>query len=657
MHKVRDQIARYLFEENEITFAEALRLSGSYKAVIALDVGGGNCSAAWAVVDDGGMGETQLLRVNKLRGGDPYSCWSVIGYDTDGMIKIGKAAQMCQRRYSNYKCVPTDQNLKTAIRAENDAGSESYRSRKELLVDYIRALYKNIWGQNEVLKGYNSSDVLVLVGHPDSADWKAKEARTNLEAIVKEATGVGDVLTMSESNAAIVYALNLWHDIGRMEKIAIIDLGAYSADITYIDKTVLQSGAAHRDASVRLGGGQVDLLLAKIAAASSGTNVDPKSLLFDIRAIKEKFWPEGTKEQEIYVKEMSCSIKPGDLNRAVAAQVFETDTIDSNQSHTASYTEHLKKFLADAGAELKIGNVDCVLITGGAARMTPAADAIRAYAREVWGAEKVYPDEINDKLIDEAVPCGMLQYYAKALAVLKVVPALEDRLKEASEGLCDGIARKAAEKLYPYLMNQILLPKAEAWAAEKGKKTGRDLLGMVMPIMEQQEHKDTLDEKGKSAAAAAAAAKKADFQKIISEVMNELYHTDANRARWELPDVQFPVDTLTGTVKKVVSSLCGNISDWVIMIIWPLVLVWAIIATIFDIDTKDSLDLELGQGRRNRIIKELKKANARKDIEDQTYEELKKKLHDRWIEDAFGVPKAYLEALALSIGRSVYAGF
>ncbi len=359
---------------------------------VALDHGGGSSSAARMNLQKEADPKPRLLKISRK---GELSVWSHIGYDArpgeNGPITIGKKAMNRRYQYSNYKGVPTERALKREITPDNfpddsDEARNAGRQMEELTRDYIRKLFEDMLSHqdNAELRNADRARMLIIVGHPSSEAWKKEANRKNLIRIVKEATGVSNVLTTCESNAAILYAMENRSALKGAKRILIIDLGASTVDITYLD----QDRPDPVELSINLGGKHVDGNIAELMLLNSGMDedsLDPEyNLLGEARIIKEIFWPKEEKDQKFEIGDGAFTITREDFARAVREMPIVVTDDETGEEAADSYCEHLAAFLQSAYDAHGIQAVDWVIITGGAARMKPAMEVIRSQAKHLW---------------------------------------------------------------------------------------------------------------------------------------------------------------------------------------------------------------------------------------------------------------------------------
>lgn len=704
LEKTQNKLAAMLFEKDADCGTMLAQLE-KYSHIVAMDIGGGNCSAAGASMADFRKDDkVEKLSLRKL---GQYNIWSVIGYDSlpgeeKKGVRIGQAAESRAYRYANYKRLPSNINLKEDVEPDEAAedGEKAGRKVRELNVDYIRALFDGILANNESLKAVPREKILVIVGHPSGEDWADDEARENLKAMVREATGVEEVLSMAESNAAILYVLKIWPLIGGADRVLIIDLGAYSADISFIDREKL----VHEESSIPLGARAVDENIAVRGIKKAGVDMDRVNLgdaRYSVRAAKEKFWPEGKKELPLYIgmKDGSgaqAKLSPADFNNAVEKDEFALSTLkDPYGSVEGSYTRHLARFIRETAELYGIDGVDAVVVVGGAARMSPAVSTIKSTAEELWGVpeDRVWPQTVSDELMEEAVPYGMIYYYFKAMRVLSDIPELVLSLKNEVGRMIPTMAEKITENLMPYVFDGVMIPCAKKWrdAGENGSL--KDLNDAIEGELKKKEHRDRIIKLSSAAIDEKSSSRTRDFQKIISDFMVRHYGRHAGSARWEMPEdgVCTPLEQLSKAVednvrKATQSALLENLGVVIGLIGFPLWMAGLVVYLLGESIVESIEERGMSEAEKQQKAEERERRKQEKEQEEKRkkYEKKRNALGRRFIysnlessredmaeglesklseelkkageADGFGVPAVYIEKLGEDICKAVYTG-
>ena len=704
--KLFADIAGSMFEQK----IEDIASLQNYRYCICLDIGGGNCSAA---ILEPGEAEPHTLAVLGPGEAEPHalkmcprgatSVWSNIGYEKrpgeEGKIKIGKQAQNMNYRYSNYKRELTNLSMEEEVEPDNytatgvpEEDEKCKRTVEELTRDFVRVMFENIrnYKENVALKMTRPKDILLIVGHPSGTEWMKKEVHENLAGIVREATGVETVLTTAESNSAILYALKMASVLGNANKILIVDLGAYSADFTFIDRKKLD----HKYASIPLGGKDVDKNLAEIILKACGYERDRFDPDFDLhyesRLIKEMHWPEGERAQNVSIKLKSG----GSVTVTISKEQFDAAVkempIPMEDGDEAGYTGILDRFIRSAKEEHGINVVDFVLVTGGAARMTPALETIRNTANALWKLpqEKVWPENVSDEMMDNAVPFGGLYFYQKALQVLDTLPGVWQDLKKASEKIVGPMASEASKALLDYLMPNVIEPVLRENRDAPEDRSFEQLEAAMKARLKEPEHLEKIKKIIGDAAGKAAEQKKPVFQKIIDSFLDELFQRGANEAGWKWDtEVKTDID-LSRILFDDVASAFFDAYDWGDFLVDLFLLTFRVVAYACKVIGKglrfifmseeEFENYEREQERqkvkeekkqRKKEYKKLRDASDRRKIyKEATREDNKEKIRQNlehairpWLqekcsEDGFGIPRTYLQHLAEDIRKAVYTG-
>jgi len=714
-HAICDELTHKLISDS-ISYDDVMKFNETYNTLHAFDIGGGNCSAAWIKLANY-ISPTPLTHTVGIR--EAKNCWSVIGYsEGEGNCKyeIGKQAFHNHGKYpyvyTGYKKVPSVNNLNVEIFPDNQ--EENGRACRELTTDFIRKFAQYATSKMEE---FDPAKAIILIGHPSDDAWRTPEAQKNLKEIIREATGVQNVITISESNAAIVQSYKLHADLQQNmpTRCIIIDLGAYSLDITYIDREKL----IHKEFSIPLGAGEIEKNLIKILVEKC--QLDPARHTFPIaqfRIIKENRWSENACEKfEFTVDGTRCSLSQADIDRAVTGYPFMVRTnedINNNRKGTvAAYVQHLKNFLTTVSND--IDGVDQIYIVGGAARMTPAYDTICETAKELWGLERarIWPERITDETMIEAVPHGAIRYFCNSLRTLKEIPKLDEKLKNlVSDKLCMEISCELSKNsdesdtLASYFYNKILLPVAEHWANEAADSSINDFCKKIEAKMADNTHHGKIKSLFQTAITSAAKSCSKDFGDTVKNFMNELYGVTDNQPNNFnitnlLPDCA--IQDQDKLISTIFMTALNAPSFWDILlyplafvVVLPLIIVGEVFAGLWELGksvgdffkTQEQLDIEeherflkeaedkrkaaeqerqkmLEEREKIRSVKERRKIfkqlkNPRKKDSEKYYSDFQTKIFDQLKAaaeaDGFGIPAYYLNELKDAISRAVFTG-
>lgn len=666
---------------------------------VALDHGGGSSSAARMNLQKEADPKPRLLKISRK---GELSVWSHIGYDAqpgeNGPITIGKKAMNRRYQYSNYKGVPTERALKREITPDNfpddsDEARNAGRQMEELTRDYIRKLFEDMLSHqdNAELRNADRKRMLIIVGHPSSEAWKKEANRKNLIRIVKEATGVPNVLTTCESNAAILYAMENRSALKGAKRILIIDLGASTADITYLD----QDRPDPVELSINLGGKHVDGNIAELMLQNSGMDegsLDPEyNLLGEARIIKEIFWPKEEKDQKFEIGDGAFTITREDFARAVREMPIVVTDDETGEEAVDSYCGHLAAFLQSAYNAHGIQAVDWVIITGGAARMKPAMEVIRSQAKHLWQTQSdhIWPDVIQDQLIDESVPVGSLLFYQKGMQIIGSIPAVQEKLCKECADMVEPMAEEITKDLVDYLMPNVILPVFRKFRDSNVDQSCQYLEKQLKNAFEEAVHQKKIRELTSGAVKRVTEKRKERFQEIIADYLNDLYGYRPGAAVWNT-DLQVELTDVTADVMKSVqqylsSELLDMALEAIIIVLLPVIVVGAIVYGIWEAITdwfrtdEQKQKRKLEQERKEQVQQKAKEENARKEYvrpqsarerkkiyksacKEETKQKIKMQMTARIEEqlnaecekNAFGVSEAYLSKLAESIGNAVY---
>ena len=670
---------------------------------VALDHGGGSSSSARMDLQKQADQKPRLLKLN--RKGD-LSIWTHIGYDElpgkQGTITIGKKAANRKYQYSNYKGVPTERALKREITPDNfpddsDVARNAGRQMKELSQDYIRKLFEDMLSHqdNEELRNADRKRMLIIVGHPSSDAWKKEENRKNLIQIVKEATGVSNVLTTCESNAAILYAMNQRSALKKAERILIIDLGASTADITYLD----QDRPDPVELSINLGGKYIDRNIAILMLKNSGMDedaLDPEyNLPAEARGIKENYWPREDGDMKFEIGEKEFVVTCEDFARAVLEMPIVVTDDETGKDVTNSYCGHLADFLQSARDAHGIKAVDWVIITGGAARMKPAMEVIRSQAKHLWETQSdhIWPDVIQDQLIDESVPVGSLLFYQKGMQIIGSIPTVQEKLCRECANMVEPLAEEIAKDLVDYLMPDVVLPVFREFRDSIVDRSYQYLEKQLENAFEEAVHQERIRKLTSDAVKRVMEKRKERFHKIIADYLNDLYDYRPGATVWNT-DLQVELTDMTkGVMEAVQQYLSSELLEWattmLIVVLMPAILVAAgayfIVGGVYNAiadafrseeqkrqhelklkrkeeerkkkeeeDKRKAYEKTQSARERAKMYKSACKEETKQEIKKQMIAKIREQLNAECEENAFGVPEAYLNKLAESIGNAVY---
>lgn len=323
-------------------------------------------------------------------------------YGSDGNVLIGPEAASLSSVEAYFKASP----------AEWDTTTESGRTKKQLMSDFIRQLFVQIRKANEPL-GLNidPQNTLLLVGCPTSDAWMNTDARENYAELVREASGIQDVVILPESRAAIFSAFyqvkNLVLDTTK--GVAVFDFGSSTADFTYY-----LLGKKCYEFNCCLGAAKIEQAIVRKMMEQLQDNVvqsDVVSKELEIRKLKEAFFL-AVQHDENYSKPIMLEfVKKGydgkpiviGTSRRTGKPMYDTVTvsgkIDGNTIEWATeqykfsmpedetYTrrtwyEHCRHFFEQARNYLEKNDLPCdtIVLTGGASKM----DFVRQLSREIF---------------------------------------------------------------------------------------------------------------------------------------------------------------------------------------------------------------------------------------------------------------------------------
>ena len=536
MEEARERSYIDLFHQS-IPIQELIGMHRECTHVIGLDIGGGNFSAKdmnIAVNEDEKAPEIGNLYVD-----DDFSSklYAMVGYDyapdpenPDSFVilkkYVGVEAQGAMAFFTNFKAVPTQKNLSARLTPDNDLQSGFSRTRRELIRDAVGELFAKIRRNKSSLQSCDPGKILLVVGIPSSEAWKRE--KENYLALIREATGVREVLSISESSAAVLYMTEKFRSQAS-GSILIVDLGAFSADITYLDRTE----RIPLEMSVELGGRQVDRAIGRCAIQKAKEICPDGAYAADdlsIRLEKEKHWPGAKGNARFVVRGMSSPVEltPQEMEACVTQEPVDSAGCGP------SYTQELAAFIGEFHRRNPQAKVDVVLIVGGASNMKPAYDAVCRRVREIWTNAEIYPQwaQIEQQDNDECVSYGVLDYYAKAMAAANGMQELENELRAClKDNLFPVIAKNLSQKLTPLLNNPqktgLIDQTVLQWAQEEEDTSAKNLGERIeLAIRNSEEIRQVIRE---SASPEDYARLAKDMSVIITDFVRKLYQQDAQQ--------------------------------------------------------------------------------------------------------------------------------
>lgn len=235
------------------------------KYIICVDMGCGGTSAVYYAIESGFikvikwtyMDEKGEKLIRKV--GIP----TIIGYK-DRESVIGPEGLRYGRACENFKKIPRDDNLdKVAVTLLGFFGDEYRVSLRELWTDYFRKVGEQClqYISEQECKTCSKEDVLFVVAHPASREWKERDILNNYKNMIGKGIGLvpEQIITISEAKAAMQYTRRLKDKKVNWEKgVLIIDLGASTIDIEYLSNKQPDP----LEWAITMAGKEVDKLLA-----------------------------------------------------------------------------------------------------------------------------------------------------------------------------------------------------------------------------------------------------------------------------------------------------------------------------------------------------------------------------------------------------------
>lgn len=395
---------------------------------------------------------------------------TALAYGAAGSVLIGAEAKSQHTVEAYFKASPAEWNTVT----------ESGYKKKQLMFDYIQQLFKQIQSANAPL-GINidPQNTLLLVGCPTSNTWLNSQARKDYASLVRQATGIQDVVILPESRAAIFSAFHLVKKLvlDTTKGVAVFDFGSSTADFTYY-----LLGKKRYEFNCRLGASRIEeAIVGKMMEQLQGNVVqsDIVSKELEIRKFKEEFFTAVQKGQD-YSSTISLDFvkqgydgKPkvigtshrtgmplydtvtvsGKINDNMIEWATEQDKFSMQEDNThavRSWYGHCWHFFEEAKEFLTKNKFPCetIILTGGASRM----DFVRTLCKENFPVQdkngRIYMEE-NPSY---SVSVGLC-YLAHGQEVLddllaKDQPKRREDLKNNVDALIDNIAAEMSLLYY-----------------------------------------------------------------------------------------------------------------------------------------------------------------------------------------------------------------
>lgn len=460
MHK--DKIAellKKLFERDDLTVDDVLNWKNGL--FLFLDLGSGNSSAAKIRSNQGRFSKPEMIFLNRNKDKKVYSL-VVCAADKEPIIGITAERADEYPLISDFKTSPTDGNLEVDVEGTDIPHGKAMQ-------DFVNGLIRDICSCNQDIdKALKEGSLYLIAAHP-SGGWSIK----NFRRIFQQASGLDDkhIFTINESRAAIQYAKNrkrLTFDKGLL----IIDLGAYSVDVTYVHAGKRESW----DATIALGGRRIeenllDMILKKVNLTRKDIQDLPRTLQ-KLRRVKERNYVggiEALREQArtiFFPGNMSEPVTEEMVHEAVSGVEFWNVQADG-PAKKQTWAEHLKTFINFCTSYLQDKGlpIESVLVTGGASAMTEAFDVISGiFPKKVERIDAPAKDDVHEVSMNQSVPIGSALHFTQSYRVisemLKFLNKIRDFVKENLPGI---IAEKCAQPIIDSAWENAVLPVVKKW--------------------------------------------------------------------------------------------------------------------------------------------------------------------------------------------------
>lgn len=621
-----------LFEGLDIGESRVQKLK-SIEYIICIDWGGGNSSAALVDLTNGsGQVHTCSVRDNTNAqlytqiSGMPYEIQSDSAYTAvmfedktqgEGIFKklaedaepiaIGlQAFTGAGHVYQNFKKEPTDGNL-AASTTEGIGENQLPCSRKKRMEGFIGLLFNQIL-KNHGLENVDKNHILLVVGHPTGEAWSVNNKATvnsdrnvldNYAELIRRATGVDNVMPVSEATAAIRYiSKTLKKDLDIKNGIIIVDVGAFTTDIAYIHPAhvdIFRSSQLSMDIGGHLVEERGALLIKKEwievlknqekswteeEATETVEALDEAELIRDLRIAKENYY-NGIPEQNIQRRVKRAEKGNVTLSYPINSDLF-TRLLNQESyeiaGKVATWKDHFGILLDEVVKTLSDFSVSDVILTGGASLMTDVemltGERCRVLAKKsghdinLISYRKRYTYKTDETVeVEEKVADFKREYnntvsHGGAYMAMDVLETME-RLKQYPELIRSSVkgqlqgdfCRRVAKQLAPYYYSEVTLPAARSWAEGGSEKTDKDLEKEVKMVLKDYKVKSFLAKENHKV----ARFNDAEIKEITDKVNEWCEETIGSRGDVEavslkIKGVGISPEQILGSISKIITS-------------------------------------------------------------------------------------------------------
>ncbi len=542
-----------------------------------------------------------------------------------------KALDKSEALFLHFKRPPCDFDKKL---------DESELTVKQVMTCFVYELFNQLCMRNpHELGNVKRSDITLLVGCPTTPAWTSPQNTAAYRRLILNATGVGNVMIIPESRAAIFN--NIYNDPEQFNLQGgniVFDFGSSTADCTY-----LLSGYPPIEFSWRLGAGEIEILLYKhfVNLHNDKYQNEPDKLISPqqswlsqascvekLRHIKEEYYPKEIPDSytltvkgcgDIPEHQLVCDFNEMNLNYVLQNTEITVDT-GRHEQKTGSWQELCVGFFLAAKKcieAMKTSDgrpypISHIWLTGGACNMP----FIKELCREVFDDERITIHlELNPEY---SVSDGLCYVQDKDIIVEGAIDDARQHIVECytlrKHTLYDRVASFACE-----LISALVLEVGKEWSEEEQKSSIKELDERVRKAADSPNFRQKLNSGIKE--------KESEWCRDCSEILqNEV--ESALRTIWngEVPDslINFSkrifseltfdldpiinrlLDNLVADVEEYVSSIIG------IVFVVPLAFINAILTNAGKDDFFDKLFNKMDQSKYVRMRSKHDPINGKK---------------------------------------------
>ncbi len=397
---------------------------------------------------------------------------TALAYGDEGRVFIGPEAANLDTVVAYFKASPE----------EWDEVYEGGHTKQALIHDFIQQLFAQIREFNAPLDiTIDPEKTLLLVGCPTSGVWMSPEANKAYADLLREATGIADVVVLPESRAAIFSA---FHQVKGLKLdttkgVAVFDFGSSTADFTYY-----LLGQKRYEFNCRLGAAQIEQvivsrLMEQLQANVVSGVVNSKEL--EVRKLKEAFFT-AVQNGQVYDRAIALDfLKAGydgkpiavGTNRRTGKPIYDKVTVAGKMDDETvvwateqcrfalpedpartkrTWYGHCEHFFEEAKRYLDNNDLPCetIVLTGGASKM----DFVRELCKKTFPAQ-AEADRIHvEENPSYSVSIGLCYLSHGQETMQDLLEAGKQKLRSDLRGNVDtmvaGIANEMADLYYDY---------------------------------------------------------------------------------------------------------------------------------------------------------------------------------------------------------------